>query len=69
MAHQHLHFTEDVVAEHTRGKQLRVSIALLGTLAGGVLLINSGVARFFYGSGSFNTEILGFWAFPLCCMR
>jgi len=58
MAHEHLHFKEDVAAEHTRGKQIRVSMALLGTLAGGVLLINSGLARFFYGSGSFNTEFL-----------
>ncbi|GAI55607.1 unnamed protein product, partial [marine sediment metagenome] len=31
-------------------------MALLGTLAGGVLLINSGIARLFYGS--FNTELL-----------
>jgi Cd2+/Zn2+-exporting ATPase len=33
-------------------------MALLGTLAGGVLLINSGIARFFYGKDSFNTELL-----------
>jgi Cd2+/Zn2+-exporting ATPase len=58
MAHQHLHFKEDVAAEHTHGKQIRVSMALLGTLAGGVLLINSGIARLFYGSTSFNTELL-----------
>jgi Cd2+/Zn2+-exporting ATPase len=58
MAHEHLHFKDDVAAEHTQGKQIRVSMALLGTLAGGVLLINSGVARFFYGTGSFNTELL-----------
>jgi Cd2+/Zn2+-exporting ATPase len=58
MAHEHLHFKEDVTAEHTRGKQIRVSMAMLGTLAGGVLLINSGIARLFYGSGSFNTELL-----------
>ena len=58
MAHEHLHFKEDIAAEHTRGKQIRVSMALLGTLAGGVLLINSGIARLFYGSGSFNTELL-----------
>jgi len=49
---------EDITAEYTRGKQIRVSIAMLGTLAGGVLLINSWLARFFYGSGSFNTEFL-----------
>lgn len=55
MVHEHLHFKQEA-AEQTRGKQIRVSIALLGTLAGGVLLINSGVGRFFYGRGSFNTE-------------
>ncbi|MHC4482225.1 MAG: heavy metal translocating P-type ATPase [Planctomycetota bacterium] len=58
MAHEHLHFKDEITAERTHGKQIRVSIALLGTLAGGVLLINSGVARFFYGGGSFNTEVL-----------
>jgi len=58
MAHEHLHLKEDITAEHTRGKQIRVSIAMLGTLAGGVLLINSWLARFFYGSGDFNTEFL-----------
>ncbi|MHC4532172.1 MAG: heavy metal translocating P-type ATPase, partial [Planctomycetota bacterium] len=58
MAHEHLHFKQDVAAEHTHGKQIRVSIALLGTLAGGVLLINSGIARLFYATGSFNTELL-----------
>jgi len=57
MAHQHLHFQEDVAAEETRGKQLRVSLALLGTLAGGVLLINSGIGRLFYGGDSFNTQL------------
>ncbi len=56
MAHQHLHFKEDIAAEHTHGKQIRVSMALLGTLAGGMLLINSGIARFIWGSGSFNAE-------------
>jgi len=58
MAHEHLHFKEDVTAERTHGKQIRVSMALLGTLAGGMLLINSGIGSFFYGSNSFNTEIL-----------
>ncbi len=57
MAHEHLHFKHDMTAEETRGKQLRVSIALLGTLAGGVLLINSGLGQLFYGKGSFNTEL------------
>ena len=58
MAHEHLHFKDDLAVEHTHGKQIRVSIALLGTLAGGMLLINSGLARFFYTKGSFNAEIL-----------
>ncbi|MFA5238534.1 MAG: cation-translocating P-type ATPase [Phycisphaerae bacterium] len=58
MAHDHLHLNDDITAEHTRGKQIRVSIAMLGTLAGGVLLINSRLASFFYGSGSFNAEFL-----------
>ena len=57
MAHQHLHFQEDFSSEQTRGKQLRVSIAMLGTLAGGVLLINSGIGRLFYEPGSLNTEM------------
>jgi len=57
MAHEHLHFKDELDAEQTRGKQLRVSIAMLGTLAGGVLLINSSIGRLFYGSGSFNTEL------------
>ncbi len=46
-----------MTVEETRGKQLRVSLALLGTLAGGVLLINSGIGRFFYGADSFNTQL------------
>jgi len=58
MAHNHLHLKEDIADEHTHGKQIRVSMALLGTLAGGVLLINSGIAKFIYGSGSFNADFL-----------
>ncbi len=58
MAHDHLHFKDNMAVEHTHGKQIRVSMALLGTLAGGVLLINSGLAKFIYGSGHFNTELL-----------
>jgi len=57
-AHEHLHFKEDIAAEHTRGKQIRVSMALLGTLAGGVLLISSGIARPIYGSASDQAEFL-----------
>jgi Cd2+/Zn2+-exporting ATPase len=58
MAHNHLHIKEDIIAEHTHGKQIRVSVALLGTLAGGVLLINSGIAKLVYGGGSFNAQLL-----------
>jgi Cd2+/Zn2+-exporting ATPase len=57
MAHEHLHFKQDMTADETRGKQFRVSVALLGTLAGGVLLINSGIGRFLYGADSFNTSL------------
>ena len=53
MAHKHLSIKEHELGhDHTKGKQFRVSLALLGTLAGGVLLLNSGVAPVFYGSGS-----------------
>jgi Cd2+/Zn2+-exporting ATPase len=58
MAHQHLHFKEDLATDYTRGKQVRISIALLGTLAGGMLLINSLIAKPIYGADSFNTNIL-----------
>jgi Cd2+/Zn2+-exporting ATPase len=60
MAHEHLHFKEDIAGEHTHGKQIRVSLALLGTLAGGMLLISSVIARsrYLYGSGSIQTEFL-----------
>jgi Cd2+/Zn2+-exporting ATPase len=58
MAHEHLHFKQDITSEATHGKQVRVSIALLGTLAGGALLISSAAARAFYGTGSFNAEML-----------
>jgi len=60
MAHQHLHFKDDIATEHTHGKQIRVSMALLGTLAGGVLLINSGIAKFIWGTSSFNADICVF---------
>ncbi|MBN1804677.1 MAG: cation-translocating P-type ATPase [Sedimentisphaerales bacterium] len=58
MAHEHLQLKTDINTEHTHGKQIRVSMALLGTLAGGVLLINSGIAKFIWASSSFNTDIL-----------
>jgi Cd2+/Zn2+-exporting ATPase len=60
MAHQHLQFKEDIAAEHTHGKQIRVSLALLGTLAGFMLLVSSFIARsgYIYGAGSFQAEFL-----------
>jgi Cd2+/Zn2+-exporting ATPase len=60
MAHEHLHLKDDLAVEHTYGKQMRVSAALLGTLAGGMLLISSGIAArgFLYGKGSFQAEFL-----------
>ncbi|UCG47918.1 MAG: cation-translocating P-type ATPase [Phycisphaerales bacterium] len=64
MAHEHLHFKEDIALEHTHGKQVRVSIALLGTLAGGMLLISSGLAgsKFLYGGDSFQARSLAMLA-------
>jgi Cd2+/Zn2+-exporting ATPase len=58
MAHEHFHFKEDIGAKHTHSKQIRVSAALLGTLAGGVLLASSGVAGFIYGRGSDQADLL-----------
>ncbi len=58
MAHEHLHFKDELSPDQTHGRQVRVSMALLGTLAGGVLLINSGISKWFFGSGSFNSEFL-----------
>ncbi len=59
MAHQHLHLKEDIEIEYTHGSQVRVSLALLGTLAGGMLLISSGISRLFYRREDFfNTTML-----------
>lgn len=55
MAHENLHIKEAVVNQSgTKGKQMRVSLALIGTLAGGVLLLNSLILQlpFLYGKGS-----------------
>jgi Cd2+/Zn2+-exporting ATPase len=55
MAHKHLNIKEHELGhDHTKGKQFRVSMALLGTLAGGVLLLNSRLAElpFLYGPDS-----------------
>lgn len=58
MAHEHLHFKHDVATEYSHAKQIRVSMAMLGTLLGGVLLVSSGIAKWIYGQDSFNAEIL-----------
>ena len=58
MAHSHLNIKKqefehhDHTHDHTKGKQVGVSAALLGTLAGGILLIVSAVAPVFYGKDS-----------------
>jgi Cd2+/Zn2+-exporting ATPase len=70
MAHNHLNIKKqemdhhdhqcqcgDHGHEHTKGKQIGVSAALLGALAGGVLLIVSGVAPYFYGEGNEAAEL------------
>lgn len=60
MAHQHLHFHDGIHCEHSHSSQFRVSLALLGTLAGGMLLVSSVVARweYFYGADSFQANFL-----------
>jgi Zn2+/Cd2+-exporting ATPase len=58
MAHEHLHLKEDIGHEHTHGKQVRVSIALLATLAGGVLLVNYYAASLIYGKNGFQAELM-----------
>lgn len=63
MAHEHLHFKDDMGVEYTHGKQVRVSLALLGTLAGGTLLLSHYISKWFiYGPDTFQTEILAFVA-------
>ena len=63
MAHKHLNIKEKELEHHghegcachdhdhgsTKGRQVRISLALLGTLAGGVLLINSVIAKHISG--------------------
>lgn len=58
MAHEHLHLKDDIAHEHTHGKQVRVSIAMLATLAGGVLLLNYYAAGIIYGKGTFQAELM-----------
>ena len=55
MGHKHLEFKDE---HHTHGKQIRVSLALLGTLAGGMLLISSVIAKPIYGSDSDHAQFL-----------
>jgi Zn2+/Cd2+-exporting ATPase len=66
MAHEHLHLTANSIEldehSHTAGKQMGVSLALLGTLAGGALLITSLVAPAFFGSESVQTKLLAMLA-------
>jgi Cd2+/Zn2+-exporting ATPase len=58
MAHQHHNIKDHELGccghDHTKSKQMRVSAALIGTLAGGVLLLCSFIAKldFLYGSES-----------------
>ncbi len=54
MAHEHL----QLKYEHSQARQVRVSIALIGTLTGGVLLIASGIARLIYGRDSDHSQLL-----------
>jgi Cd2+/Zn2+-exporting ATPase len=59
MAHEHLHFKQDIALENTHGEQVRVSIAVLGTLAGGMLLLSHYLGKWFiYGAESFQVEML-----------
>ncbi|MCK5174714.1 MAG: hypothetical protein KAR47_15075, partial [Planctomycetes bacterium] len=53
MAHNHLNIKDtEIRHDGTKGKQVRVSIEMIATLAGGVLLLSSGIAPMFYGSDS-----------------
>jgi len=69
MVHKHFQLRDQELAEagHTRGKQIRVSLALLATFAGGVLLLNSIIASapVFYGKDSDITELLAMIAAAL----
>lgn len=53
MAHNHLNIKDTEIGhDSTKGKQVRVSVEMIATLAGGVLLLSSGIAPMFYGSDS-----------------
>ncbi|MFH1616094.1 MAG: cation-translocating P-type ATPase [Planctomycetota bacterium] len=63
MAHKHLHLKDhELDTSHTHAKQMRVSLALLATMAGGVLLINSLIAPVFYGKDSEVVQLLAMLA-------
>jgi Cd2+/Zn2+-exporting ATPase len=60
MVHEHFHLKDDIASEATRGKQIRVSMALIATLAGFTLLASSWIAKlgYLYGADSFQANIL-----------
>ena len=63
MPHKILHITEKEATsscEHTHHKEVRVSLAVVGTLLGGTLLLSSIIASLpmFYGSGSDIQQLL-----------
>jgi len=63
MAHRVLHLTEhEVDVATTHRKQVRVSLALAGTLLGGTLLLNSLISPIFYGSQSQIKDLLAMLA-------
>ncbi|MFA5291758.1 MAG: cation-translocating P-type ATPase [Phycisphaerae bacterium] len=63
MTHRALHLTEhEVDVARTHQKQVRVSLALAGTLLGGTLLLNSLISPLFYGKGSQIKELLAMLA-------
>lgn len=58
MAHKHFNLTEiEVEKKHTHQRQTRVSIAMVATLAGGILLLNSVIGSWIYGKESEVTKI------------
>ncbi|AQT68855.1 putative cadmium-transporting ATPase [Anaerohalosphaera lusitana] len=53
MAHKHIGIKEhELTHEHQHSTQFGVSVALFGTLAGGILLLNAVIAPLFYGQDS-----------------
>jgi Cd2+/Zn2+-exporting ATPase len=63
MTHRALNLTTyEVDVEKTHRKQVTVSMALLGTLLGGTLLLNSLISPIFYGRGAEVKELLAMLA-------